>query len=47
MTTDYETLYQNWNPWEKIPEQFNLGVALTHDQVSAGRGDKVALSTLR
>src|SRR5262245_35125330 len=32
-----------WDPWAPIPEQFNLGMYLTHGQVRAGHGDRPAL----
>jgi acetyl-CoA synthetase len=32
-----------WDPWQPIPLQYNLGVALTRGQVHAGHGDKPAL----
>jgi acetyl-CoA synthetase len=33
----------DWNPWSFIPVDYNLGVALTHQQVVRGHGDKVVL----
>src|SRR5436305_377367 len=33
-----------WDPWSFIGPEYNLGVALTHEQVQAGRGDKIALA---
>ena len=43
MTLDYAHLCATWNPWSVIPDEYNLGVALTHGQVVAGKGDKPAL----
>jgi acetyl-CoA synthetase len=43
MALDYEHLCRSWDPWGLIPEHYNLGAALTHDQVQQGRGDKLAL----
>src|SRR5262245_7098995 len=43
MSCDYGTLWKSWNPWAHIPEQYNLGVALTAGIVASGRGDKPAL----
>ncbi|MCI0738454.1 MAG: AMP-binding protein [Gemmataceae bacterium] len=43
MSPSYEELWRNWNPWAHIPEQYNLGVALTHGQVERGLGAKPAL----
>ncbi len=40
---DYNGVWSSWNPWSVIPEQYNLGVALTAGQVQAGRGGRVAL----
>jgi acyl-coenzyme A synthetase/AMP-(fatty) acid ligase len=39
----YETLWRQWNPWSSIPTNYNLGTALTQEQVAQGRGDKPAL----
>lgn len=43
MAVDYQQLCQSWNPWANIPEQYNLGSALTRDQVRQGHGSKPAL----
>lgn len=43
MGFDYERLWRDWNPWSGIPEQYNLGVALTAGQVAAGHGEKPAI----
>lgn len=43
MSLNYDQLCREWNPWQWIPEYYNLGVALTHGQVDQGRGDKAAL----
>jgi acyl-coenzyme A synthetase/AMP-(fatty) acid ligase len=43
MDADYLKLWQSWDPWKFIPVKYNLGVALTHGQVVAGRGDKPAI----
>jgi acetyl-CoA synthetase len=43
MSLDYELLCRTWDPWALIPEQYNLGVALTRGQVEQGRGNKAAL----
>lgn len=43
MSFDYHAVWSSWNPWSAIPSDYNLGVHLTHGQVLAGRGDKVAL----
>src|SRR5262245_26923100 len=43
MAFDYEQIWTTWDPWRGIPQDFNLGVALTHGQVQAGRGDVPAL----
>lgn len=43
MAFDYEQIWSSWDPWKGIPQQYNLGVALTHGQVQAGRGDMLAL----
>lgn len=32
-----------WDPWQPIPERYNLGEALTGGNVRGGRGDKPAL----
>ncbi len=43
MSFDYQRTWSEWDPWNGIPEQYNLGVALTQGQVEAGRGDRPAL----
>jgi acyl-coenzyme A synthetase/AMP-(fatty) acid ligase len=43
MAFDYAELCSTWNPWSFIPHDYNLGVALTTEQVAQGRGDKPAL----
>src|SRR5258707_927590 len=43
MGFDYNQFWSSWNPWEGIPHEYNLGVALTEGQVRAGRGDVPAL----
>jgi acyl-coenzyme A synthetase/AMP-(fatty) acid ligase len=43
MSLSYDALCRTWDPWSCIPPCYNLGVALTHDQVLLGRGPKVAL----
>jgi acyl-coenzyme A synthetase/AMP-(fatty) acid ligase len=43
MPLDYAELCRSWDPWSFIPERYNLGVALTHGQVHAGHGSKLAL----
>jgi acyl-coenzyme A synthetase/AMP-(fatty) acid ligase len=43
MPTDYDQLCRTWDPWSAVPEHYNLGVALTGGQVSAGRGAKPVL----
>jgi len=43
MGGDDSTLRKSWDPWAHIPEQYNLGVALTSGNVAAGRGDKPVL----
>jgi acetyl-CoA synthetase len=43
MISDWEPLARSWDPWSVIPEQYNLGVALTAGQVAQGRGDKPVL----
>jgi acyl-coenzyme A synthetase/AMP-(fatty) acid ligase len=39
----YEELWRSWNPWQFIPERFNLGVHLTQTQVERGLGNKWAI----
>lgn len=43
MSFDYQKIWSDWNPWARIPNQYNLGVDLTSGQVSAGKGGKPAL----
>jgi acyl-coenzyme A synthetase/AMP-(fatty) acid ligase len=43
MGLDYDALCRTWDPWSFVPPEYNLGVALTHGQVEAGRGAKPAL----
>ncbi len=43
MCSDNPPVESTWNPWSSIPEEFNLGEALTHGQVLAGHGDAVAV----
>jgi acyl-coenzyme A synthetase/AMP-(fatty) acid ligase len=43
MTNDYKAFWSSWDPWRFVPARFNLGVALTRDQVRRGRGEKPAL----
>lgn len=43
MGFDYHQIWPSWNPWAGIPEEYNLGAALTQGQVRAGRGDVPAL----
>ena len=43
MCFDDAHLESSWNPWSSIPEEFNLGEALTRGQVLAGRGGEVAI----
>jgi acyl-coenzyme A synthetase/AMP-(fatty) acid ligase len=40
---EYPDLCRTWKPWSFIPQQFNLGAALTQGQVENGHGDKPAL----
>jgi acyl-coenzyme A synthetase/AMP-(fatty) acid ligase len=35
---DYGAVWSSWKPWSVIPAEYNLGVALTREQVEAGRG---------
>lgn len=39
MGFDYAQVWSSWDPWKNIPEEYNLGAALTRGQVEAGRGD--------
>lgn len=41
---DYQTLWNNADPWAGIPPRYNLGAALTRGNVEAGRGQRVCLS---
>ncbi|HEV7223475.1 MAG TPA: AMP-binding protein [Pirellulales bacterium] len=41
---DYQSLWNDADPWAGIPARYNLGVALTRGHVEAGRGDRVCLS---
>lgn len=41
---DYESLWNNSDPWANIPPRYNLGAALTRGNVEAGRGERVCLS---
>lgn len=43
MEFDYERAWSSWDPWASIPQDYNLGVALTQGQAQAGRGDVPAL----
>src|SRR5437660_1219864 len=43
MTLDYQKVCQAWDPWQRIPDSYNLGAALTHGQVAQGKGQKLAL----
>ncbi len=43
MSFEYPVIWSTWDPWEKIPPQYNLGVALTAGQVAQGHGNKPAL----
>jgi acyl-coenzyme A synthetase/AMP-(fatty) acid ligase len=43
MSFEYDRICSSWAPWSNIPDRFNLDVALTHEQVAAGPGDKPAL----
>jgi acyl-coenzyme A synthetase/AMP-(fatty) acid ligase len=43
MDPEYLALWRSWNPWEYVPEHYNLGAALTRGQVSTGLGKKVAI----
>jgi acyl-coenzyme A synthetase/AMP-(fatty) acid ligase len=40
---DYLHLCRTWDPWTFIPPAYNLGTALTTEQVLQGRGNKPAL----
>jgi len=41
--SSHHTLHRRTDPWEPIPERYNLGTALTRGNVEAGRGDRVCL----
>jgi len=43
MAFDYNQIWSSWDPWKGIPEEYNLGAALTAGQVHAGRGEVPAL----
>src|SRR5258707_15820213 len=43
MTLDYQKVCQAWDPWQGIPDFYNLGAALTHGQVAQGKGQHLAL----
>ena len=43
MPLSYSELWASWDPWAFIPARYNLGAALTTDQVRRGRGDHLAL----
>src|SRR6516162_10877877 len=43
MTADYGEQWYSWDPWKLIPAHYNLGVALTREQVAKGYGQKAAL----
>jgi acyl-coenzyme A synthetase/AMP-(fatty) acid ligase len=43
MSFDYDRIWSTWDSWAGIPEEYNLGAALTRGQVDAGRGAVVAL----
>jgi len=43
MNADADRLRQTWDPWVRIPAEYNLGVGLTAGQVKQGRGNKPAL----
>src|SRR5260370_19847911 len=43
MDFDYDYNWSAWDPWAGIPDEYNLGAALTRGQVAAGRGDVAAL----
>ncbi|NNE00229.1 MAG: acyl-CoA synthetase [Pirellulaceae bacterium] len=43
MSTDDQTLSRDWNPWDSIPENYNLGVDLTTQQVRTGHATKSAI----
>lgn len=41
---DYQSLWNDADPWAGIPPRYNLGAALTRGNVEAGRGQRVCLS---
>jgi acetyl-CoA synthetase len=43
MSFDYQQVWSSWNPWQAIPDTYNVGVHLTHDQVTAGNGERAAI----
>jgi acyl-coenzyme A synthetase/AMP-(fatty) acid ligase len=43
MDADYLQFWQSWDPWKFIPQEYNLGTALTHGQAVNGKGNKTAL----
>ncbi|MGE5193147.1 MAG: acyl-CoA synthetase [Deltaproteobacteria bacterium] len=43
MAFDYTRIWSSWDPWAGIPQEYNLGAALTQGQVACGRGDVPAL----
>ncbi len=43
MTTQAHTPASGWDPWNFVPAEYNLGVALTTEQVRCGRGARPAL----
>jgi acetyl-CoA synthetase len=40
---DYQSFWQDTDPWAGIPARYNLGAALTRGHVEAGRGERVCL----
>jgi acyl-coenzyme A synthetase/AMP-(fatty) acid ligase len=43
MAFDYNQIWSSWDPWARIPAEYNLGDALTGGEVRAGRGETLAL----
>lgn len=43
MSSQPDPEWATWNSWSFIPEQYNLGIDLTHEQVRRGAGTRVAL----
>jgi acyl-coenzyme A synthetase/AMP-(fatty) acid ligase len=43
MALEDDALCRSWDPWQFVPPDYNLGVALTRGQVERGLGDKPAL----